>query len=65
MPINGVWLDESKNECIFCGGCMAICPEVFEVPGKMLVKEEVEFNLYEETIKLAAACCPTKVIKYD
>lgn len=65
MSINDVWLDESENECLCCGGCAAICPQVFEVPGKMLVKEDVDFCQFELAIKLAAENCPTEVIKFD
>jgi len=65
MAIKSVWLDESEDECLCCGGCEAICPEVFEVPDKMLVKKCVNYNLYEDKIKEAAQDCPTGSIKYD
>lgn len=65
MAIKSVWLDESEDDCICCGGCEAICPEVFQVPVKMQVKRDVDYNLYEEGIKEAAQDCPTGAIKYD
>ncbi|MDG6221238.1 MAG: 4Fe-4S dicluster domain-containing protein [Candidatus Thermoplasmatota archaeon] len=37
-----VW---SKNECIFCGGCVAVCP-----PGNVLV-------LYEENLEMKHQNC--------
>ncbi len=65
MAITRVWLDESENECISCGACEAACPEVFEVPDKMVVKEGVDFSQYEAGIIEAANACPTEVIKYE
>ncbi len=47
MSIKRVWLDESNDECISCGACVKACPEVFEVPDKMVVKLGVNFNLYK------------------
>jgi ferredoxin len=62
MAIKSVRLDESKDECISCGNCEAICPAVFEVPDKMVVKKGVDFSAHEDTIREAAASCPTNVI---
>ncbi len=64
MPIKKVWLDESADECISCGNCETACPEVFEVPDKMKVKN-VDFNDFEAKIKDAVNICPTAVIKYE
>ncbi len=65
MAIKKVWLDESEDECISCGDCESICPEVFEVPDKMVVKEGVDYSKYEDEIKDAADSCPTQVIKFE
>jgi ferredoxin len=65
MAIKKVWLDESEDECISCGNCESICPEVFEVPDKMVVKAGVDFSKYEDTIKEAIDSCPTSVIKAE
>jgi len=65
MSIKRVWLDESENECISCGLCETTCPEVFEVPDKMVVKPDVDFNQYEEDIINSAEGCPSEVIKYE
>ena len=65
MSIKKVWLDESENECISCGACESDCPEVFEVPDKMVVKKGIDFSKYESTILEAVKSCPTEVIKYE
>ena len=65
MSIKKVWLDESENECISCGACESACPEVFEVPEKMVVKKDVDFNSFESQIKDAVDSCPTEVIKFE
>ncbi len=65
MAIKKVWLDETDDECISCGACESSCPEVFEVPDKMVVKKGVDFTKYEAGIKEAVDECPTSVIKYE
>ncbi|HEX2934939.1 MAG TPA: ferredoxin [Bacteroidales bacterium] len=65
MAITSVWLDETDNVCISCGACEAVCPEVFEIPDKMEVKNDADFNAYEDQIIEAANDCPTQVIRYD
>lgn len=65
MAIKSVRLDESSDECICCGNCEAICPEVFEVPDKMRVRSGVDFNAHEASVREAAAACPTEVIAID
>jgi ferredoxin len=65
MAIKRVWLDESENECISCGACETACPQVFEVPDKMVIKAGVDFNQYEAEILDAVDGCPTEVIKYE
>ena len=65
MAISKVWLDESNDECISCGACEGICPEVFEVPDKMVIKAGVDIAKYESQIRESADSCPTQVIKYE
>ena len=65
MSITKVWLDETDDECISCGACETACPEVFEVPDKMVVKKGVDFSKYNAEIKDAVDVCPTSVIKYE
>jgi ferredoxin len=66
MAITRVWLDESENECTLCGACEATCPEVFEVPEKMVIKAGANLGLTAE-IEESAQVCPTGVIgiEYD
>ena len=65
MAIKKVWLDESENECISCGVCEFTCPEVFEVPDRMIVKKGVNFNDFETAILDAVESCPSAVIKFE
>jgi ferredoxin len=65
MAIKKVWLDESENECISCGVCELTCPEVFEVPDRMIVKKGVNFNDFETAILDAVESCPSAVIKFE
>jgi ferredoxin len=65
MSVKKVWLDESENECISCNACEDICPEVFSVPEKMVVKPGVNFEDFETEIKDAVESCPVEVIKYS
>ena len=59
--ITRVWLDESENECTMCGACEAVCESVFEVPEKMIIKDDADFALTEE-IEEAAEGCPVGTI---
>ena len=65
MAITKVWLDESENECAMCGACEAICPDVFEVPEKMVVKEGADLAANESEIEEAAQGCPAAVIAIE
>ena len=65
MKITRVWLDESTDECTSCGLCESIAPNVFEVPDKMIVKENVDFDAFNADIKDAADSCPVGVIKFE
>ena len=51
--ITKVWLDESENECTMCGACEATCPEVFEVPEKMVVRPDAQLGLTDQVVDLA------------
>jgi len=66
MAITRVWLDETENECTMCGACEAIAPDVFEVPEKMILRDDADLSLDEE-IEEASEGCPvaTIAIEYD
>ncbi len=65
MKITKVWLDESNDECTSCGLCESIAPDIFEVPDKMVVKSNANFNDSIADIKDAADSCPVGVIKFE
>ena len=64
MAITKVWLDESKEDCTMCGLCESICPKVFKVPEKMVVREDADLS-YQSDIEDAANCCPVDVIALE
>ena len=48
MAIKRVWIEE---DCIACGTCEGICPEVFTVTDRSRVNEGVNFDDFEAGIK--------------
>lgn len=57
-----VWIDD---ECIACGACVELCPEVFELEGDIAtVKEDADLSLDDQIIE-AAEDCPVDVIHYE
>jgi ferredoxin len=48
--------------CITCGLCEFIAPEVFNVTDICHVKENVDFDRYQDLIDQAARACPVAVI---
>ena len=62
MAISKVWIEE---DCISCGSCEGICPEVFYVTDRSNVRDGVNLNDFEAGIKEAAAACPVEVIKFE
>jgi hypothetical protein len=47
LVITGQKLHESGNECILCGLFDVMCPEVFELTDKLVVKPSAGFNQHE------------------
>ena len=65
MQIIKIYFDESVTECISCGNCSDIAPEVFEIPGNLILKDNVDLYKYEKIIRLAVFFCPMKIIKIE
>ncbi|EQB85967.1 ferredoxin [Clostridium punense] len=55
----------NKDECISCGLCPSLCPEVFEFEddGKAGVVVDVVPKESEDCAKEAEASCPTSAIE--
>lgn len=57
-----VWIED---DCIACGSCVDICPEVFELEGDIAeVKDDADLFLDGQIIE-AAEACPVDVIHYE
>lgn len=57
-----VWVDE---DCIACGTCVEICPEVFQLEGDAAeVRNDADLTLNDAIIE-AADACPVEVIHYE
>lgn len=50
------------EECISCGRCVEICPEVFEMGDIATVKIGQVPPKHEEAVRQAADECPTSAI---
>jgi ferredoxin len=54
-----------EDTCIACGTCVAICPEVFMLPGDIAaVIERADLSL-DDAILEAAEACPVGAIRYE
>ena len=52
-----------KQNCLGCGVCISLCPEVFELKdGKSKVKEKVDFKKHKDSIKEVIDSCPVEAI---
>ena len=58
-----------EEECIGCGRCTEICPEVFELKGEIAVnkfgKENDIPSQFEQTCEEAAGECPVDAITIE
>ena len=57
---------ENHNNCIGCGACESICPEVFQITDEGLssvIGKEEDFPNHEEEIRDAVDSCPTGAIE--
>ena len=57
-----VWVDD---ECIACGTCVDICPDVFELEGDIAsLKDGADLTL-DDAIVESAEACPVEAIHYE
>ena len=62
VTMKSVTVDEN---CVGCGSCVEICPEVFELEGDVaIVKKGADLSL-DTKIAEAAEACPVEAIHYD
>ena len=53
------------ENCIACGTCVEICPEVFELEGeRSSIKSGADLSLDDKIIE-AAQTCPVEAIHYE
>lgn len=64
MAITKVWLDETTQECTVCGLCQMVCPKVFIISEKMMVRDDADLGA-EQEIREAALSCPVSVIALE
>ena len=57
-----VWVDD---ECIACGTCVDLCPEVFEMEGDLAVVLSTADLSLDDKIVEAAEACPVEAIHYE
>jgi ferredoxin len=57
-----VWVDD---ECIACGTCIDMCPDVFELTGDIATLKEGADLTQEDCIVEAAESCPVEAIRYE
>ncbi len=54
-----------EEQCIFCGQCQAIAPEVFNIGDQaQVLMEEIPENLVEK-VQDAIDACPTSAIIWE
>ncbi len=55
-----VWV---TKDCVACGLCVDICPEVFDLgPEAAVVKAEADIQAHAEQVRDAAEQCPVAAI---
>jgi len=58
----------NHNNCIGCGACESICPEIFQINDEGLssvIGKEEDFNNFKDEIQDAVDSCPTSAIECD
>ena len=63
MTVKKCWIEDG---CIGCDACVAICPDVFEIPSDVcIVKPGADLAANSDSVIEAAEGCPVEVIKYQ
>ena len=58
----------NQSNCIGCGACESICPEMFQINDEgfsTVIGKEEDFTNHEEEIRDAVDSCPTGAIELD
>ena len=58
----------NQNNCIGCGACESICPEIFQINDEGLssvIGTEEDFKNHEDEIRDAIDSCPTSAIEEE
>ncbi len=55
-------VDIDRDDCIGCGVCAQICPDVFRIADDGLSELIAPANGFEEQVREAADSCPVEVI---
>jgi len=59
-------LKVDKTQCLGCGMCVNMCPEVFELKnGKSSVKKNADLEKNKDCIIQAASLCPAQAIQIE
>ena len=55
----------NRDNCIGCGACEALCPEVFQIDDEGLSSVINNGNIDEEKVNEAVESCPTSAISKE
>ena len=52
-----------NEDCIGCGMCVGVCPEVFQLDGSGMSQVVGDADAHAEKVQEAAAICPVNAIE--
>ena len=55
----------NRDNCIGCGACEALCPEIFQIDDEGLSTAKEVKDLTEEMVAEAIESCPTSAIELN
>ena len=53
------------KDCVTCGMCQNICPDVFDIEDIAVVKAGADFAANEDSLREAADICPVEAIQFE